>query len=1011
MADPRSLLSHYFLHRLGLISDELYWPSDSSTAALGSTEPRGGEGSPIDEDVLEAWRIRDVITGVLEDNGVACDFNGEAEEGEGGGNAGGVVSISAILDNTSPSEDQVKQFVANKDSYSDVSGKLNIDAVHKAFNAAAYSILKGCKHPQQDSTTPITEEAKYDPPLVRAIESVTASRIDSLNEASGKSVAPFLKKNNTIPWFHIPIVDQRAAAGLKDVPSVVKPKVKKLPAPVVEAKKEVAVRSMEKVKEEWGHTATKPVKRPVENTITPAEKKTKLDQDETTKAAPKPTIKPDSHKSKPVTNTPQPKMENRANVSRAILCAAAALVFQGCTPDYDSDSQPHDTTAAEGAALVKTTTQKQWDINPQEMPLHIIETEQAKRVASKKKRDLDITVEMAMEKAGIMAQRALDRMNGAARRNDARMEFRKSVGKERVERGFNLFQRGSGSGSGNKWVVAPGHSLPLILPNPFGMEERQWTDGEAMDTDEELLTNGPLKKEEDGEWSNACLPRLLSILRKGSGHAILHDLEWKDRAWRVAELLRSMAEPASSPPGEPTRTNYGPHLIVTSSQDFDAFAKVFAQMGHGLRVVRSADEKAENLLLRILSYNGSEEKRRRLRKHFGSLVPPPDSPFCFTGGQRDSPYHVVLTTYAAFGEDYAHFCQIPFQAVVIDDGMSWLGCAHADANSKLGKVWDTGLWSSADHGSGMAGCSSGVSSAWDFSKDDGGIESDKGSNLAKSPARRDSTSSVQGEKSNRGKLLVGLTARHRILVASKMHVSCNGHVYKAPISSLLTFLAPHFMDIVRDDWDRSKMSQCERSMSYIRTLIARSIVVYSGTSIGSCANDLFSSAVKSLNAGVYPSGSSLLSVVSHIGEGAKSASLQRKDAMAWFRPSSALPKEINDSLLDSILATLKSFNSMGFVCEEIVPASTLTTSGANGTVTGPAAYRTAVRCGRPFSNEQSLKQHIAAFHSPAGTWLCSSCGVDCVTSQARAHHERSCSTLDGSLICRSDFAVDGSLSG
>jgi hypothetical protein len=86
---------------------------------------------------------------------------------------------------------------------------------------------------------------------------------------------------------------------------------------------------------------------------------------------------------------------------------------------------------------------------------------------------------------------------------------------------------------------------------------------------------------------------------------------------------------------------------------------------------------------------------------------------------------------------------------------------------------------------------------------------------------------------------------------------------------------------------------------------------------------------------------------------------------------------------------------VGFVCEEIVTASSLTTSGANGAVTGPAAYRTAVRCGRPFSNEQSLRQHIVAFHAPAGTWLCRSCGIDCVTSQARAHHERSCSVPDG----------------
>lgn len=39
---------------------------------------------------------------------------------------------------------------------------------------------------------------------------------------------------------------------------------------------------------------------------------------------------------------------------------------------------------------------------------------------------------------------------------------------------------------------------------------------------------------------------------------------------------------------------------------------------------------------------------------------------------------------------------------------------------------------------------------------------------------------------------------------------------------------------------------------------------------------------------------------------------------------------------------------------------------------------------------KGLRQHHSALHAPPGTWLCRTCGSDCITSQARTHHERSC---------------------
>jgi hypothetical protein len=218
---PQTLLSQYFLHRLGLTSDELYWP----TAA----HPPGPAASAIDQDIVEAWRIRDVVADILRKNGVSSDWNDE--EGEDGNKCKeGVVPISSILEPRLPSEKDVAQFLWSKadddwegddeedsdaDSYemeTQNEGTLNIDHVHKAFSAAAYSILRGYKRSTEKNRDGQVkkdvasgeglkaEKNLYEPPLVRAIESIRTSRIQSLNEAGGKSVAPFLKKNNTIPW-------------------------------------------------------------------------------------------------------------------------------------------------------------------------------------------------------------------------------------------------------------------------------------------------------------------------------------------------------------------------------------------------------------------------------------------------------------------------------------------------------------------------------------------------------------------------------------------------------------------------------------------------------------------------------------------------------------------------------------------------------------------------------------------------------------------------------------------
>jgi len=79
----------------------------------------------------------------------------------------------------------------------------------------------------------------------------------------------------------------------------------------------------------------------------------------------------------------------------------------------------------------------------------------------------------------------------------------------------------------------------------------------------------------------------------------------------------------------------------------------------------------------------------------------------------------------------------------------------------------------------------------------------------------------------------------------------------------------------------------------------------------------------------------------------------------------------------------------GHICEEITTASSVST-GATGQIIGNLAFKLAIRCGKCFGSEQGLRQHHSTHHAPPGTWLCRNCKADCVTSQARTHHERSC---------------------
>jgi len=583
------------------------------------------------------------------------------------------------------------------------------------------------------------------------------------------------------------------------------------------------------------------------------------------------------------------------------------------------------------------------------------------------------------------------------------------------------------------------------------------------------------------EWSERCLPRILEILNTGPGHLVYHDMVWESRADRIAQILYGLANPklfeglrikeetvrnGDEIVGDRHKTrvgnegdseekrrkkkrdpNYGPHLIVTTLVDMHRFSNVLgpiryvsssssSRMSSNRSNVVSSDDDMDSFTdqndnryfeLRALAYSGSEIKRKRTRHRHMTKTS--------LGGLHDSPFHVIITTYETFVKDYVYFCKIPFQAVVMDDGMSWLGTAHFDPNGQLGKVWDAGVFSKSDNHAGLAGVGH---DGCDFIRDDT-FESLYG----KSNKSESSGNSVGSSSLSKSSPLIGLSARHKILVASAMHSKYRDMIYPAPVPGLLSFLLPQFVDVVKEEWDRSRIQNCAESMKHVRKLLCRCIIVYSGyygdridcselildgckqlelpqwvdialqsmsgdsTSFLQKNNDSTSIPMALKN---YPDGE--ISTDKMISEGKIVQS--RRFAASWLKSSSPIRCELGGNPVSPILNIMKIKSSTGHVCEEIVTASSMASgSGTSGGIFGPSAFTAAVRCGRSFTSEQGLRQHIAALHAPPGTWLCRSCGTDCGTSQARTHHERSCGTTHHPVIpgCSNSKDTDKGSSG
>ena len=598
---------------------------------------------------------------------------------------------------------------------------------------------------------------------------------------------------------------------------------------------------------------------------------------------------------------------------------------------------------------------------------------------------------------------------------------------------------------------------------------------------DELVTAAQLQRDRDQKmeemmltnyWRNTCLKRMKDIVTKGMGNMIYNDMEWNGRAVRIADFLRHLAVWGDEVEGVEGQhkndrrnsilKNFGPHLIVTSEIEMKNWENVFPKLGffnsHSTNheSMEHEDDGGDEIALRALIYVGSSKARRRLRRHLRFMVPivNNNTPSRCTSGPpsvistKDAQFHVVITSYQILIRDFVHLCKIPWQVVILDDGVGWLGASQHDPNGKIGRAWD-GLWSKADSGIGMAGAFT-VNSKFhdtdgfaDFFDDDSSSVSSSMSTNSSSSTSSCSSSSIGEKKKKKLKKKkkkiksktnlslssipsnLGLTSRHRILTTSSLTSVHRGTIYPTPVPLLISFLIPPFAEVTREEWDRSRVYNCATSMKHYRGLLARSVVTYI-TSVHNddYADDSFGEiwdlnqvdlATKAMEGiGIFSpenrkgnkvnanEKSQLVSTDQLISSGKFMQS--RRFAVAWL--TNNLRVEFVRSSLDPILDSIQKAGKAGYVCEEVVVApvtcpvstsgmisgSNSSSIGGNSWTSGSGGLKCAIRCGRTFTSEQGLRQHLAALHAPPGTWLCRSCGSDCGTSQARTHHERYCAT-------------------
>jgi hypothetical protein len=302
-------------------------------------------------------------------------------------------------------------------------------------------------------------------------------------------------------------------------------------------------------------------------------------------------------------------LDQRLNNSRAILCVAGNIVFDRLTP-----ANPSSSPAVTFNAL--------------DVPQNTKSTAAAGKPGDSA--DSDVNMGAVLIEAQTLAQRTISVVENALLRAKQRYRYRKDNVRFDVHHDRDY----------------------LRIPNPFGVGPPNAVVSDSEDDDgtqenEATTDDVPFQPNPDSNtvtWQTVCMPHFLAILATGTGHAIYHDSEWSSRHGRLADVLRSLAtSTASNDDSMMDEGNFGPHLIVTTEPELGRFAQEFANLSDGLRLVIRNESKS----LRALTYSGTRSKRRRLRQYFSQA-----------SGLPEAPFHVLITSYKYFLEDYLHFCQV-----------------------------------------------------------------------------------------------------------------------------------------------------------------------------------------------------------------------------------------------------------------------------------------------------------------------------------------------------------------
>jgi len=395
-------------------------------------------------------------------------------------------------------------------------------------------------------------------------------------------------------------------------------------------------------------------------------------------------------------------------------------------------------------------------------------------------------------------------------------------------------------------------------------------------------------------WKSKVLPYAQERLRK-LHHMGWHDLEWGTRYPRILSLLGTLKSDQ-------------PHLIVTTTNSVPFYLQ------ECLAWMDPVDDKGSKQ--RIFWYRRPSDQRPLLAEwHL---------------------YDIIICEYTVLMSDFLHLSQVPFHAIVMDDGVGWMqvgGHSLTTSNGMLRHVWDTALWRNTPV------------LPWAY------FDQKPIAELSRKEAR------------------VGLSCRHRIVTSATMCV-------KPPsFEQWVRFLAPHLRAAVAEEWERCK------TLYYLEGPVAQQIVVYNPQAQGS----LYEQARLSLRTPHDPLPET---VGRHVPDdefiAAGKISASKRWTLQWL--GSGMRYQLGQLRLEPVLDLLKFSNHHGHYCTQVTTAS----SHPAGIVTGNMAWKFAVPCGRHFGSEAALRQHIAAYHALPGTWLCRVCGEDCGTLQARTFHERAC---------------------